>query len=215
MKAKLPEYGLYVVVTEEFANGKKHSEILPALLDAGVKLIQLREKNLSKRELHEVAQYYRKETLKYKSCFIMNDHLDIAISVDADGIHLGQDDFPFEQVSRIWPDHILGISTHGIDEVRKAVSCNPGYINIGPIFDTNTKKHINGPVGVDLLKRALKETDTHITVMGGIKQENMEILLEAGARILAVVTSVLSSDNIYESAYKMQNGIESFWINKN
>ena len=207
MSIPLPNKGLYVVVTKKFAQGRTHKEILPALLKAGVQLIQLREKEMPKRELYKLGLYYRKETKKAGACFIVNDALDIAMAVDADGVHLGQDDFPAKIAMEMWKGHIIGISTHSMEEAQTAAKLTPGYINIGPIFQTKTKQHSSGAIGIEVFKQITQCLDVPLTVMGGINESNLDLVLEAGARRIAMVTGVIAASDIEERAKSLQERI--------
>jgi thiamine-phosphate pyrophosphorylase len=210
MKRVLPQKGLYVVVTSKFANGRRHEEILPALLKAGVKMIQLREKDMNDRELYKLARYYREETHEAEAILIINDRLDIAMAVDADGVHLGQNDLPFMIAGSLWKERIIGVSTHSLEEAVHVYGYYPGYINVGPIYPTQTKENPSQPVGIETFKKVLHSVEAPVTVMGGIKSSNLNELLEAGARRIGVITEVLSAPDIYIAARVLEARIQAY-----
>ena len=149
---KFKNIDIYPVISSEFTNGRPVLDILKAIADGGAKIVQLREKNLSRREIFKLAEAYREITAKYDMLMIMNDHVDIAMAVDADGVHLGQDDFPVEAARKLAPELLIGNSTHNVPEALEAVNAGSGYINIDPIYSTNTKSVACGAVGLEMLK---------------------------------------------------------------
>lgn len=193
------ELGLYPVITEEFCKGRSSLDILNMVIEAGVKIVQLREKNMTKKELYELALKYREITKSKNVKLIINDHLDIALAVKADGVHLGQNDLPAEVARKIAPKMIIGVSTHNFDEIYKAQKAKASYINIGPIFPTNTKKSEISPLGLSYLKEAIKIVKIPFTVMGGINKENIISLLELGVKNIAMVTAITASENVTQT----------------
>ena len=147
MERKL-DFNLYVVLGREFSMGRDFLDVTRQAIDGGAGAIQLRDKEMPKRELLAWAYRLRELTREHGVTFIMNDHLDIALAVGADGIHLGQEDFPIPEARRIvGPDFIIGASTHSVEEAKQAVEEGASYINIGPIFHTSTKKASFLPLG--------------------------------------------------------------------
>jgi len=185
------DFQLYVVLGEEFSHGRDFLEVAQKAIAGGAGAIQLRAKDMPKQEFLRWAYALRKLTREKGVTFIVNDHLDVALAVDADGIHLGQDDFPVNEARRIaGPSLIIGSSTHSVEEANQAVADGASYINIGPIFTTGTKKNVMDPVGPALITEVTSVVDIPYTVMGGIKLDNVDQVLEKGARRIAVVTAV-------------------------
>lgn len=195
--------GLYVVTSREMSAGRTTEDIIFRILPAGVKLIQLREKDISKKQLYELALRVRKLTQAAGALLIINDHLDVALAVDADGVHLGQDDLPISAARRLAPDLILGASSHSIEEAVQAEREGASYVNIGPIYPTGTKKWTKEYLG----PASIGEISAHIhipfTVMGGIKLEHIPELKAAGAGIVAVVTAVTAAPDPAAAAKEM------------
>lgn len=205
------DFHLYVVLGQEFSRGRDFIEVAEKAMQGGADCIQLRDKSMPKRELLDWAYRMREKTREYGATFIMNDHLDIALAVEADGIHLGQDDFPVPEARRIaGPHFIIGASTHSVDQARKAVDEGASYINIGPIFATNTKSTSVEPVTPELISDVTAEVKHPFTVMGGIKLSNVDQVLERGARRIAVVTAVVSADDITAAARQLSERIRSY-----
>ena len=130
---------IYPVTCEENSGGRTDFEILEEMIKGGAKIVQLRDKISSKRRLYEKAFLFRQITRKSNILLIINDHVDIAAAVDADGVHLGQDDFPASQVKKLFPELLIGVSTHSLQQAKLAEE-TADYINIGPIFPTTTKE---------------------------------------------------------------------------
>lgn len=204
-------FGLYPVITEEFCNGRSSADVLKSVIKAGVKIVQLREKNKPENELMVLAKAYRKITKENNVILIINDRIDIALEVEADGIHLGQEDTNCRQALKTAPGLIIGISTHNVFEIEKAIKENATYINIGPIFSTSTKKDLNTePLGTDFLKYIAPKINIPFTVMGGIKKENIIDLLKAGVKNIAMISEITMSENVFEKTRELIDLINSF-----
>ncbi len=188
--------------------GQTSLRFLGAVLQGGAKIVQLRNKNLSKRELFDLAQRYRQVTQKYKALLIINDHLDIALGVSADGVHLGQADLPLKIARRIAPDLIIGVSTHNLEEALAAEKDGATYINIGPIFKTETKKI--KPVGTEIIGQISRRIKTPFTVMGGINLSNLDQVLEAGAKRVAVVSALTRANDPEEETRRFIKKIKGW-----
>ncbi len=187
---------LYPVVSSEFCNGRHPVEVLREIAGGGATLVQLREKNLDKRAYYELACTYREITEAHNMLLIINDYVDIALAVNADGVHLGQEDLPLSAAKRIAPELLIGVSTHNPAEAAQAVREGAGYINIGPIFATGTKAVNCGPVGVDMLKQIAPTLNIPFSIMGGIKAKHIPELVAAGAKRIAMVTEITQADDI-------------------
>jgi thiamine-phosphate pyrophosphorylase len=185
--------GLYLVTSQSMSSGRKTADIVAASLKAGVRLIQLREKDMPVREFFELSLKVRKLTTEAGALLLINDRLDIAMASGADGVHLGQDDFPIGEARKLAPDMIIGASSHSKEEAVAAEKAGASYVNIGPLFPTGTKKWTGEYLGVDAVPRISKGLRIPFTVMGGIKKEHISGLLSAGARTMAVVTAVTAA----------------------
>ncbi len=211
MKKSIKDIDLYPVTSLKIAKarGKNPDEVLYSLIEGGVKIVQLREKEISVREYYKLAKLYRHITLDNDVLLIINDRLDIALSVEADGVHLGQDDFPITEARKLAGENfIIGASTHSLEEAKRAVNEGASYINVGAIFATPTKPNAE-PVGVELFSLIKSNVSIPITVMGGINETNMNLLLEAGARRLAMIRNIFDNDDIAGTVKRIRGKIKN------
>lgn len=195
--------GLYLVTSQEVSAGRETLNILEAALKGGVRLVQLREKSLSKEELKNMAIDARRMTNQADALLIINDHLDVAIETGADGIHLGQDDMAVSEARAAAPDLIIGASSHSRAEALAAQDAGASYVNIGPIFPTNTKKWDDSFLGIDGIKEISPCLNIPFTVMGGIKKHHIPELLDAGAQTIALVTAVTEAPDPESAAHSL------------
>lgn len=189
------EAGLYLVTSQSLSAGRTTAAIVQEALAGGVRLVQLREKELPLREFVRLAGQVRAMTEAVGALLIINDRVDVALAVGADGVHLGQDDFPVPEARRLAPDLIIGASTHSVEESLRAQNEGASYINIGPVFPTRTKAWAGEFLGLEGIRRVAAVTRIPFTVMGGIKPEHIPVLLAAGARTVALVTAVTAADD--------------------
>jgi thiamine-phosphate pyrophosphorylase len=194
---------LYVVITTAFCGGRPALEVLDPVLAAGVKLVQMREKDLGGRALLELAQQFRQRTQAARALLIIDDRLDIALAAEADGAHLGQDDLPVEAARRIAPELILGASTHSLAEALAAERAGASYVNIGPIFATRTKPDAV-PLGPEALGRIAPALTIPWTTMGGITRDNLHLVLAQGARHPAVMSAVTAAGDPLAAARELR-----------
>lgn len=204
---------LYPVTNQGLSNGRTNLEVLDGLIAGGARIVQLREKHLSKKDFYSLAQTVREKTTKAGMLLIINDHLDIALACGADGVHLGQDDLPLAAARKLAPDLILGTSTHNLEEAIKDQDQGANYINIGPIFSTQTKEVSMDPLGPETIEKIAPKLKIPFTVMGGINSSNIDQVLLAGARRIAVVSAVTQASNIEQAVRELRriiNQAESF-----
>lgn len=202
------DYGLYPVITKEFCKGRSIIDVLKSVINGGVKIVQYRDKSSTKKEIFNTAIKFREITSNNDVKLIINDHLDIALAVNADGIHLGQEDLPCKTARILAPKLIIGVSTHNLEEIKNAENDGASYINIGPLFKTNTKKLKYPPLGLDYLKSV--KTHLPFSVMGGIKMHNIKSVIQAGARNIAMITEITEASNVMEQTRKIVEIIKSY-----
>ena len=187
---------IYPVISSEFTNGRDVLYVLRQIAEAGAKIVQLREKNKTKAEVYRLALEYRRITAQFNMLLILNDHLDIALAADADGVHLGQDDLPLEPAKKLGSSLIIGNSTHNLEEAFAAQAAGADYINIGPIYPTGTKAVACGAIGLETMKAISAKVRLPFTVMGGIKARHIPELISCGAAKIAMVTEITQADDI-------------------
>ncbi len=181
---------LYAITDCQLSNCS-HEEITRRLLDGGARLIQLRDKDASARELLDQARACVKLTREAGARLIINDRVDVALTADADGVHLGQDDVSVADAREILgDDKIIGVSTHSIDQFRAALETSANYIAVGPIYQTRTKENPDPVVGLDLIREAKKLTDRPLVAIGGITHERAGEVIAAGADSVAVISAL-------------------------
>lgn len=199
----IPE-GIYGITGDNFAHGKSNLECVKAMIEGGIKIIQYRDKTKSIKEKVKEAREIRELCKRNGVVFIVNDHVDIAILVDADGVHIGQDDMDPSDVRKLIGDNkIIGLSTHSEEQGMKAY-LNPDvdYIGVGPIFPTTTKD--TAPVGLGYLEYAVKNLHLPFTAIGGIKEHNLHEIISRGAKNVCLVSDIVGADNITEKVKELQ-----------
>ena len=192
----IEEVTLYPVSCEKLALGRSDRQWLEAVLAAGVKIVQLRDKEADGRTLLGKAKMFRELTRAAGALFIVNDRLDVALLSEADGIHLGNDDLPCEEVRRYAPDLIIGVSCNREEEAATAEARGASYYNIGPLFPTGTKEEAREVLGIEAIARFSRHSQLPITVMGGIKKHHLPELMAAGVKRPAVVTALTQAADI-------------------
>ena len=200
---KFKKAGLYLVTSQSLSRGRSTEEIVKMTLAGGVRLIQLREKDLPLPQLALLAEKIRAMTNKAGALLIINDCLDLALAGGADGVHLGQDDLPIASARKIAPDLIIGASTHSLKEALVAQRAGASYVNIGPLFPTKTKKWNEKFLGIPEMKEIASKIKIPFTVMGGIKAEHIPDLVKAGVKTIAVITAVTAADNPQRAAKQL------------
>lgn len=200
--------GFYPIVDTAFLKPGELSLFASFLLKGGASVIQLRAKGLGGGEMLKAAREIKGLASFYGAAFIVNDRVDIALLSGADGVHLGQDDMaPHEARKALGPDAIIGLSTHNTDEAKEARSLGADYVSFGPVFATSTKKDAEAPKGLSALKEARRATPLPIVAIGGITEENMGKVNEAGPTAIAMISEVLLSDDPEKKAFSIVSKI--------
>ena len=191
--------GLYLILDVAWASRCSLEEVLQEALNAGVRIIQYRDKASSMQDAYVRAKALRARVPRKKAFFIVNDRCDLALAVDADGVHLGQEDLPVALARQIVGKNLLiGLSTHNPDQVR-AGSTEPDYLGFGPIFPTDTKVHHDPVVGVKGLAQIRSLTTLPVFAIGGITPSVIPNLRQAGADGVAVASGILGASDRHEA----------------
>jgi len=201
---------LYVITDERLSRGRSHLEVAEAAIRGGADVIQLRDKEASGGRLYEVALSLRKLTREAKVPFLVNDRLDVAMAVDADGVHLGQEDLPASAARRILgPGKLLGVSAETTDEALLAEKEGADYLGVGPVFEARgTKPDAGTPRGLEQIARIRAESRLPIVAIGGIDAGNARQILEAGADAAAVISAVVAAGDIEQAARRLKRLLE-------
>lgn len=186
---------VYPVVTKEFCAGRNPIDIARSILEGGATILQMREKTMPDGDFMLLLRQARQLTREYGALLIVDDRVDAALAAEADGVHLGQEDFPVADARRLGPDLIIGVSTHNPEEIRQAQADGCSYLNIGPIFPTKTKQLACTFLGLENLKKFSREVKVPFSVMGGIKYDNLPELMACGALHIAAVTAFTQAEN--------------------
>ncbi|MCP3942572.1 MAG: thiamine phosphate synthase [Desulfobacteraceae bacterium] len=204
-KAPFPQ-GIYAILGERFSRGRSNVETARLMVDGGVDILQYREKShqKSRKAMLEECLEIRKITADAGVPFIINDFLDIALMVEADGIHQGQDDLPVSAVKKIAGNLWVGCSTHTPAQAQKAVEDGTDYIGVGPIFTTQTKDDVCDAVGFDYLEYVAKTIEIPFVAIGGIKRHNLRQIRSRGAKTICLVTEIIGADDIKKRIYEIK-----------
>ena len=186
----------FVLITDRKVCGKKLTDIIEQAIDGGVGTVQLREKDLSTGDLYSLAKEIREITERKGANLIINDRVDIATAVDADGVHLGWQSLEIDTVRRmIGQDKIIGFSAHSLEEAKRAENSGADYISISPIFDTVNKDYFIEPLGVGEIGKIKAQINIPVIALGGINENNVNKVLKNGADGIAVISAILLSDS--------------------
>ena len=185
------DFGIYIIITKPQL---PYTTVAEKCVKNGIKMLQLREKHLSDKELIRIGRDIKSITKDSDTMFVVNDRPDIAVLCNADYLHLGQDDIPIEDARRIVGDMKIGLSTHSIAQATEALAKNPDYIGFGPIYPTITKAIPDNPVGTNLLKQVLGMAKIPVVAIGGIFPENIDEVIDAGAKNIALVRHFMQTD---------------------
>ncbi len=196
------EVSVYPVSCEELSGGRGDRKWLLEVLAGGARIVQLRDKKSSDRLLLEKAHFFREKTREAGALFLVNDRVDIAMLAGADGVHVGQGDLPCEEIRRLAPNMIIGLSCNTFDDVQALEMqvqqgiCPVSYYNVGPIYPTGTKEGLQHFLGPETIGRFTACCPLPWTVMGGIKFSHIEELAACGVRRVAVVTGISQASDI-------------------
>ena len=200
--------GLYVIIDTPALKGRSHVEVASQAIRGGAKTIQLRDKIQSKKELLPIAKQLKKLCAEHDVLFIMNDHFDLALAVDADGLHLGQDDLPVKVARKLLPiDKILGRSARTVDQAVAAESEGADYIAVGSMYPTPTKETAQ-VVGPERLRQIRQTVTLPLVAIGGINKDNAAEVMAAGADSLAVIRAVVQAEAPEEAARQLVDIVE-------
>ncbi|MFH1823625.1 MAG: thiamine phosphate synthase [Candidatus Firestonebacteria bacterium] len=177
-------------------------------IKGGADIIQLRCKRLPDFEFLKLARDVSKICFKYKIPFLIDDRIDLAILVGADGVHLGQNDLPITSARKLLKNKIIGLSTHNEKEVYSAIKVGVDYISFGPVFKTNTKLNLPPVIGLKKLKNIRKFVKIPIMAIGGINECNAKEVIKAGADGVAIISAICKSKDVLKATRKIRKEVE-------
>jgi len=204
MRNPLNEIDLYFI-TDSKLTKKNILEDIEAALRAGVKIIQYREKEKETKYMIEEAAKIKKLCKENSALFLINDRVDICLAVDADGVHLGQDDMPYLTArTLLGNEKVIGLTTHNLEEAIQAEYLGADYIGVSPIFETKTKPNARKPAGLKFLKDVKNKIRIPYVAVGGINESNIRDVLATGTKYVAIVSAILTKENVEEECKKFR-----------
>ena len=206
------KFRLYAVTDMTRENQGAYAGKIESVYRGGADIVQLRSKSLSDLELLKIGKTVRRLADRYQKLFFVNDRLDLAIALEADGLHLGQEDIPVSAAKALalksGTPLKIGKSTHSYEQALQAQKEGADYIAIGPVFQTPTKATYR-PIGTGCMNAIRKNVRVPWVAIGGIEPGNLSIVLEAGATRIAVVRAIFSAENPEQAARALRNEMES------
>ncbi|MFZ3064174.1 MAG: thiamine phosphate synthase [Nitrospirota bacterium] len=185
---------LYLITDRHQTGSRDLLDVVKEALDGGVKAVQLREKDLPIRELLKLAEEMRRITKETGAMLFINGRIDVAMAVEADGIHLGQTDLPVDVVRRIVGNRfMICVSTHNLNEAKEAEASSADFITFGPVYETPLKLKYGKPVGIEVLKRVKSGVSIPVYAIGGINSGNIKQILGTGADGVALISAIIGA----------------------
>ena len=208
MKEKLKTIDYYLVTDSRLSRHGSLHDVREAVR-AGCSIVQYREKDRDTRTMVEEASAML-ELCRGRAIFIVNDRIDVALAVDADGVHIGQDDMPFAIARRLLgPDKIIGLTVHDVEEAEEAERLGADYIGLSPIFSTGTKHDAGAPCGIPMVKLVREQVRLPIVAIGGITRENIAGVISAGADSAAAISAVVCAEDVYRETTALRDIIRN------
>ncbi len=199
----MSDFGIYLIITKPSLS---YQEIARIAVKHNIRYLQLREKHLNDREIIQASKEILAITKASNTKYIINDRADLAKIVDADGLHLGQDDISLADArSILGEDKIIGLSTHSLEQAEKAIAQKPDYIGFGPIYPTPTKAIADPAVGLTNIKSIVEMSNIPVVAIGGIDDRNAELVIKSGAKNICLVRYFMNTNKLEERITKIQN----------
>lgn len=203
------DFSLYLITDRHQTAGRPLLEVVEAALSGGVRAVQLREKDLPAAELYELAWELRALTSRYDARLLINERIDIALAVEADGVQLGVNSLPVTAARRIAPELLIGYSSHGVGEAVAAIAKGADFATFGPVFPTPSKAAYGEPVGLGELQRACQQpVGDLIFALGGVKQANLPQVTAAGCYRVALISDILAAPDPAAAAEAFRRGLQ-------
>jgi thiamine-phosphate pyrophosphorylase len=194
MKPNLNEIDLYFI-TDSKLTKKTVLDDVKAAIKGGVKIIQYREKEKSTKDMIKEARQI-KEICNDRAIFLIDDRIDIALAVDADGVHLGNDDMPYDEARKLLGNKVIGLTIHNVNEAVQAEQSGADYIGVSPIFETKTKLDAGPAAGLELIRDVKEKVKIPFVAIGGINLENIDDVVKAGSRAAAVISAIVTKEDV-------------------
>lgn len=204
-----PTFDLYLVTDRAQTGGRDLLGVLEQALAGGVQAVQLREKDLSGKQLFDLAEKTRRLCDRYRASLLINDRIDVALAVDAAGVQLSGVSVPIETARRLLgPQKLIGASTHSVEEARRAQDGGADFILFGPVYFTPSKAAFGAPQGLEALKKIVENVGIPVYAIGGIKAENIAELRNLGVRGVALISAIISAAEPKQAAESLMRSLQ-------
>jgi thiamine-phosphate diphosphorylase len=204
-----PESSLYLITDRDLSRGRATPDVVKAALAGGVDVVQLRDKTVETALMVEDGLWVHELTVQAGKPLIVNDRIDVALAIEAEGAHVGQTDIPAAMARALLAaPRILGVSTSETDMARRAYVDRADYIGFGPLYHTSTKQTVASPRGLEMLPQVLEAVPIPVIVLGGISLDNIEDVVAAGADHVAVCSCIVAADDVQRAAATLKERME-------
>jgi thiamine-phosphate pyrophosphorylase len=204
------DFSLYLITDRHQTAGRPLLPLLDRALAAGVKAVQLREKDLDSRSLAELAGELLALTRKHGGLFFINDRVDLVLAVGADGVHLRSNSMPIWAARRVLgPHRLIGMSVHNVAEVLKAEADGADFAVLGPVYDTPSKRAYGDPIGLQPLEEASRQSHIPVFAIGGISLSRVQEVRRAGARGVAIISAILEAADVESTTCLLLNALQA------
>jgi thiamine-phosphate pyrophosphorylase len=202
------DWSLYVITDRRATGQRPLAEVIEAVVAGGATIVQMREKTASTREMIELGRVLHEISRRAGVPFIVNDRVDVALALDAEGVHVGQEDMPAPLARRlIGPDRILGVSAGTVEEAVQAERDGADYLGVGDMYGTPSKPDAGVPIGVEGLGRIAEVVSIPVVGIGGITADNATAVIKAGAAGVAVISAVVGADDAEQAAQRLRRAV--------
>jgi thiamine-phosphate pyrophosphorylase len=204
------DWSVYLIADRRLAQQQKLEHVVRAAIQGGATVVQLREKEGSTQEMVELGRVLHALTRSAGVPFIVNDRLDVALAIDAEGVHMGQDDMPVVIARRLLgPDRILGVSAGTVAEARQAQQEGADYLGVGDVYGTSSKADADIPIGLRGLSEIAQAVSIPVVGIGGITPQNAKAVIQAGASGVAVISAILGAADPKEAAQRLSDAVKA------
>lgn len=205
----MKDFGLYLI-TDSKLTRKTVLDDVKAAIKGGVKIVQYREKEASTRQMIKEVEEIRKICQKNNVLFIVNDRIDVALAVNADGVHISEEDMPYKYARKLLENKIIGLSAHSVTQALNNQKMGADYTSIGPIYHTTTKKPPRKPIGLNPIRQLKNKLKIPFVAIGGINETNIQDVFQAGAKNIAMISGIVAKNDVKGAVEKIIKTINSY-----
>ena len=209
------ECTLYLITDRALSRGRSTVDVVRAALAGGVDVVQLRDKEAEAAAIVDEGLRVHELTARYQAPLIINDRVDVALAIEAEGAHVGQTDLPAGMARKLLPTPaLLGVSTSSVDMARRAQQQQADYVGFGPVFPTTTKETAASPRGIERMRDTLEKINIPLVALGGISDRNISEVVAAGADHVAVCSAIVNAENVERAAAVLKERMLQAWANR-